>query len=160
MNPTQEFADVVRRFCEWFGSPPAANDVVIAHRLLAELQLKVLDLPLADDPDNDYVDVDDDVGVNEWRDRLAQLPVNSYWKVYDVFTDSEDPVFCLIADDLADIHADLAEGLKFYDKGHEGEAVWRWQFTYFSHWGRHLTGAQAALHQYFADQGGINNLTG
>jgi hypothetical protein len=159
MDPTQEFVNVVRRFCEWFESPPVVEDVLIAHRLLAELQLRILSLPQSD-PDDEYVDVEDKVGVMEWRDRLAELPVTSYWKVYDVFADAKRPVFCLIADDLADIHADLSEGMHFYDKGNEAEALWRWQVTYFSHWGRHLTGAQTALHQYFADQGGVNNLTG
>lgn len=157
MSPIHEFAEVVKRFREWFESPPTPNDTLLAHRLLAELQLRILDLPRSN-PDDEYVDVEDAVGVNEWRDRLAQFPVSSYWMVYDVFTDAKNLVFCLIADDLADIYADLAEGLHFYNEGNEAEAVWRWQSSYYSHWGKHLTGTQTALHQYFADQGGVNNL--
>lgn len=151
-----EFAKVVRRYDEWFNASPSARDVLEIHQLLGELQLRLLAMPESDS-DDDYINVEDDVDLTEWRKRTEHFPVDGYWKVFDVFAEDEEPVFCAIADDLADIHANLREGLHFFEIGQMEEAIWRWQFTYFSHWGRHLTGAQTALHQFFADQGGINN---
>jgi hypothetical protein len=149
-----EFADVAHRYCDWVEASPNPKDIMIVHRLLAELQLKALLLPDIWGED-EYVEVENKR--DNWeaiRDRLHGLPVDGYWKVFDVFVDSEEPVLCTLPDDLGDIYADLNEGLHFYLKGNEDEAVWRWRFAYFTHWGRHLSGAQTALHQYFADQGG------
>ena len=151
-----EFAKVVRRYNEWFSSPASVRDLLEVHQLLAELQLRLLALPQSKSED-DYIEIEDEVGLPEWRHRTEGFPIDGYWKVFDVFADNEQPVFCLIADDLADIHANLKEGLHFFELGNPEEAIWRWQFSYFTHWGRHLTGAQAAIHQHFADQGGTNN---
>jgi len=149
-----EFADIARRYCEWAEATPTPEDLLIVHRLLAELQLKALKLPDVWG-EGEYVDVEDKR--ENWemiRNRLHALPLDFYWKVFDVFADSEEPVFCTLADDLGDIYADLKEGLHFFGQGDEDEAIWRWRFGYFTHWGRHLSGAQTALHQYFSDQGG------
>ena len=147
-----EFAEVAREYCEWVEAAPNPEDLLIVHRLLAELQLKALKLPDVWG-EGEYVDVEDNR--DDWetiRNRLHDLPLNRYWKVFDVFADSEEPVFCTLADDLGDIYFDLKEGLYFFDQGNEEEAIWRWRFAYFTHWGQHLTGAQTALHQFFADQ--------
>ena len=132
---------------------------MIVQRLLAELQLKALRLPDVSNEDQ-FVEVktgSDDRGLS---DRLRTLPINYYWKVFDVFAE-EEPVGCSLLDDLGDIYADLKEGLYFFEKGNETEAIWRWRLGYFTNWGRHLSGAQTALHQYFADQGGpVQTLSG
>jgi len=148
--------NVVRRYDEWFKAHPSDHDVLEIHQLLAELQLRLLSLPESTS-DDDYLNIKDEVDLTVWRRRTAHFPIDGYWKVFDVFAENEEPVFCAIADDLNDIHADLQEGMHFFELGNTEEAIWRWQFTYFSHWGRHLTGAQTALHQHFADQGGVNN---
>ena len=158
MELAAQFADVVERFDEWFRRSPQSDDALTAHRLLTELQLGMLHLPTVES-DDEYIDVHESSNLQAWRTRLSLLPVDFYWKVFDVFAEGEHPVGCMIADDFADIHADLLEGLHFFRLGNDAEAVWRWQFSYFSHWGRHLTGAQNALHQDFADQGGANNLS-
>ena len=158
MELIAQFAEVVERFDEWFRRAPQPEDLLTAHRLLTELQLRVLHLPDYESED-EYVEIDNASNLKAWRDRFDHFPIDSYWKVFDVFADADAPVFCMIADDFADIHADILEGLHFFKQGNEAEAVWRWRFSYFTHWGRHLTGAQSALHQYFADQGGTNNLS-
>jgi hypothetical protein len=144
-----EFSALVRRFCHWAENLSVGNDdeVLAAHRMLADLQLNVLSLRI---PDVDETVEPDRLTQADWsavRDNLNRLPVDSYWKIFDVFTE-ESPVFCTISDDLADIYGDLKEGLRIFDLGHISEAVWQWRFLYFIHWGRNLTGAQTALHQY------------
>lgn len=152
-SDVMDFATVARRYCDWIEAVPDSDDLLLVHQLLTELQLNALNLPdrLGDD---EYLPVEDEFDNLDIRERLHELPIDGYWKVFDVFADSEEPVFCTLADDLGDIYADLKEGLNFYLNGNEAEAIWRWHFAYYTHWGRHLMGAQTAIHQYFADQGG------
>ena len=154
MLAVTEFANIARRYCDWIEASPYPADILIVHRLLAELQLKALMLPDVWGED-DYVEVKDKK--DNWEtvcDRLHSLPFEIYWEVYDAFADGEEPVCGALSDDLGDIYYDIKEGLYFFDQGNESEAAWRWRFSYFTNWGRHLTGAQTALHQYFADSGG------
>lgn len=146
----KRFAEVVRRFCSWAENlaDPNEKELDVAHRLLCELQLNVLDLP-----DLESESTDHSLGRNDWLnvyERFQHLPINFYCKVYDVFSEDEVPVGCAISDDLSDIYRDLKEGLLLYDSGKVNEAVWEWRFNYLIHWGRHLTGVQTALHQYLS----------
>lgn len=145
------FAECVRRYGEWIENIGEANNesLLAGHKILSELQFGALSLPSIEPNDSSR-----DFDVDNWktiRDRLAEFPVEGYFKVFDVFAPGEAPVFCTIADDLADIYADLKEGLAYYDDRDFIEATWHWRFTYLIHWGRHLTGAQTAIHQYLSD---------
>ena len=146
-----QFAAVVRRYCSWAenSADPTDKDLKKVHSLLCELQLSALSLPTLDSGDTEVSVTRDD-----WlkvRERCQKFNIDGYWKVFDAFAESELPVFCTLSDDLADIYTDLKEGLILYDLGKVNDAVWEWRFNYFIHWGRHLTGAQTALHQYLAD---------
>src|SRR3954451_18595018 len=44
-----------------------------------------------------------------------------------------------LSDDLADVAADLAHGLRHYRSGRVDEALWWWQFSYLSTWGVRAT---------------------
>ena len=50
-----------------------------------------------------------------------------------------------LVDDLADVAADLAHGLKHYRAGRLDEALWWWQFSYLSTWGVRATSALRVL---------------
>jgi hypothetical protein len=146
------FADVARRYCAWAEEPPAGpgDDMHSARRLLAELHLAVLDLPteIADtETHTDSLTADDWTAI---RGRFQHLPVNGYSDVFNPLVD-EPPVFNTLFDDLSDIWRDLKEGLVLYDRGEIEAAVWEWQFNFEIHWGRHLTGAQRAIHAYFSE---------
>ena len=150
-DPIKNFADLAYEYCSWAENlaDPSDDDLKRAHRLLCELQLNALSLP-----DLDSEDTNDQLTKEDWMDvrtRFQKFNIDQYWKVFDVFADSEGPVLCTISDDLADIYRDLKEGLILFDRGKVNEAVWEWRFNYFIHWGRHLTGAQSAIHQYPAD---------
>ena len=60
----------------------------------------------------------------------------------------------LVADDLADIYDDVVEGFDILEAGFpENEAVWHWQFGFWTHWGYHVAEAQRVIHYYVALHG-------
>ncbi len=146
-----EFAVLARRYCEWAESLPRDpdDDLVTARDLLAFLHAAVLRLP---DNCPSTEPADDLVSTEAWKERYARfelLPIKGYWKVFDALV-MEQPVFNTLADDLSDIWRNLKEGLLLYDSGKVEEAVWQWRFHYEIHWGRHLLGAEYAIHSYLS----------
>jgi hypothetical protein len=83
-----------------------------------------------------------------------KLPINAYSVVFDPLEfdpqeqNSPQPVMAMIDDDLADIYADLMDGLALYRACQYQDAVWQWHFSFYAHWGRHLSHAQSAIWQY------------
>jgi hypothetical protein len=88
----------------------------------------------------------------ELRDRLAALlePIDVYSEVFDPYEPRKAPVACRISDDLADVVTDLRHGLAHYRAGRTAEALWWWQFSYFSNWGATASGALRALQSLVA----------
>jgi hypothetical protein len=73
-------------------------------------------------------------------------PRRFYREVFDPYSEPNNPeVTGDIIDDLSDLHDDLAAGLMEWRKGNPGEALWRWRFSFESHWGEHVTSALRAL---------------
>ena len=73
-----------------------------------------------------------------------QIPT-SYWEVFDPYAD-DDPVCGDLIDDLSDIAADLKVGMKEYEAGRFGNAIFEWKFGANKHWGQHIVDALRALH--------------
>ncbi|MFI1681842.1 MULTISPECIES: DUF5063 domain-containing protein [unclassified Streptomyces] len=90
--------------------------------------------------------------VDDLRERLASLldPIDVYSEVFDPYEPRKAPVPCRISDDLADVVADLCHGLAHYRAGRTTEALWWWQFSYFSNWGSTASGALRALQSLVA----------
>ncbi|MEV0253118.1 DUF5063 domain-containing protein [Streptomyces sp. NPDC050732] len=90
--------------------------------------------------------------VDDLRERLALLldPIDVYSEVFDPYEPRKAPVPCRISDDLADVVADLCHGLAHYKAGRTTEALWWWQFSYFSNWGSTASGALRALQSLVA----------
>ncbi|MGA4840563.1 DUF5063 domain-containing protein [Streptomyces sp. G45] len=90
--------------------------------------------------------------VDELRERLAALldPIDVYSEVFDPYEPRKAPVACRISDDLADVVTDLRHGLAHYREGRVTEALWWWQFSYFSNWGSTASGALRALQSLVA----------
>ncbi|QQS40640.1 MAG: DUF5063 domain-containing protein [Acidobacteriota bacterium] len=151
----ENFAKIARRYCEWAeaerGDPD--DEMVVAREILAELHLAIIRLPnLGFDDDDDQDEVT--WSADEWRkirDSFRDLPVQGHWDVFDPLVE-EAPVFNTLGDDLADIYADLKDGLAHHDAGRIGSAVWEWRFSFSTHWGRHLTSAQRAIYAHFFNQ--------
>ncbi|MDQ8706637.1 DUF5063 domain-containing protein [Streptomyces sp. LHD-70] len=89
---------------------------------------------------------------DELRERLAALldPVDVYSEVFDPYEPRKAPVACRISDDLADVVTDLRHGLAHYRAGRTVEALWWWQFSYFSNWGSTASASLRALQSLVA----------
>lgn len=147
----EQFAESVRRYCDWAENPLANADseMKTARLLLAELHSVVFLTDLETDDDVEM----EDVTSEEWKavvKRFSKLPVNGYWLVFDPIEAKEnETVFAVFSDDLADIYRDIKYGLKLFDAGHLAEAVWEWKFHFKIHWGWHLLEAQKVVHFWF-----------
>ena len=80
-------------------------------------------------------------------ERLADF--DEYGELFDPYQDTQAMPFRL-SDDLAAVAADLIHGLRHYQAGRAGEALWWWQFSYVNHWGTHGGAALRALHSVVA----------
>ncbi|MFD4634148.1 DUF5063 domain-containing protein [Streptomyces sp. NPDC058284] len=104
-------------------------------------------------PDERYEpDLGPEQDVDDLRERLALMldPIDVYSEVFDPYEPRKAPVPCRISDDLADVVADLCHGLAHYRAGRTTEALWWWQFSYFSNWGSTASGALRALQSLVA----------
>jgi hypothetical protein len=81
-------------------------------------------------------DAGPDPDVDPVRAGLANLfeGLDEYADVVDPLTSGE-VVRGSLTDDLADVAADLAHGLRHHRIGRVDEALWWWQFSYLSNWG-------------------------
>jgi hypothetical protein len=79
--------------------------------------------------------------------RLGEL--DEYAELFDPYSDTKGMAFRL-SDDIAAVADDLIHGLRHYEAGRVGEALWWWQYSYFNHWGTHAGAAVRALHALVA----------
>jgi hypothetical protein len=96
-------------------------------------------------------DVGPDPDVDPVRASLANVfeGLDEYADVVDPLTNGE-VVRGSLSDDLADVAADLAHGLRHYRAGRVDEALWWWQFSYLSTWGLRATTALRVLQSMLA----------
>ncbi|WP_424212977.1 DUF5063 domain-containing protein [Streptomyces sp. BI20] len=97
-------------------------------------------------------DVGPEPDVDELRERFALMldPVDVYSEVFDPYEPRKAPVAHRISDDLADVVADLRHGLAHYRQGRVTEALWWWQFSYFTNWGTTASATLRALQSLVA----------
>ncbi|MFG2777602.1 DUF5063 domain-containing protein [Streptomyces prunicolor] len=104
-------------------------------------------------PDERYEpDLGPEPDVDEIRERFAVMlePIDVYSEVFDPYEPRKAPVPARISDDLADVITDLRHGLAHYRAGRTTEAMWWWQFSYFSNWGSTASAALRALQSLVA----------
>ncbi|MEU6535762.1 DUF5063 domain-containing protein [Streptomyces sp. NPDC047000] len=104
-------------------------------------------------PDERYEpDLGPEQDVDDLRENLARLlePIDVYSEVFDPYEPRKAPVPARISDDLADVVADLRHGMAHYRAGRVTEALWWWQFSYFSNWGSTASATLRALHSLLA----------
>ncbi|OEJ95165.1 DUF5063 domain-containing protein [Streptomyces thermolilacinus] len=92
-------------------------------------------------------DTGPDMDVDDLRERFAAMldPVDVFSEVFDPYQPRKAPVPSRISDSLADIIMDLRHGLAHYRAGRTTEALWWWQFSYFSNWGPTASATLRAL---------------
>jgi hypothetical protein len=90
--------------------------------------------------------------VDDLRERFAVLlePIDVYSELFDPYDPHTAPVARRISDDLADIVTDLRHGMAHYRADRVTEAMWWWQFSYFSNWGSTASAALRALQSLVA----------
>jgi len=150
------FADETRRFVDWVtGAGNEEMDVATALRRIVSLYSAALQLPSPFSASQESEDVER-VSDTEWKsalERALKLPLRYYGEVFDPLpVPPEEPVVGDVGDDIADIYRDVATGLRLFEAGDEGEALWEWGFSFRIHWGEHATGAIRALHGYLAQE--------
>jgi hypothetical protein len=116
---------------------------------LAELYSSALCLP-AVTPDTTSAD-ETPFAKDQWAELFHSIretigPRDSYWRVFDS-TEGAAPVQASLALDISEIYSDLKEGLRLEEEGiPQADFLWELRFSFRSHWGRHLLGALAAIH--------------
>lgn len=90
--------------------------------------------------------------MDDLRENLARLlePIDVYSEVFDPYEPRKAPVPARISDDLTDVITDLRHGMAHYKAGRTSEALWWWQFSYFSNWGSTASAALRALQSVVA----------
>ncbi|MGD6753026.1 DUF5063 domain-containing protein [Streptomyces sp. BH105] len=104
-------------------------------------------------PDERYEpDLGAEPDMDDLRERLAVMldPVDVYSEVFDPYEPRKAPVAARISDDLADVVSDLRHGMAHYRAGRITEALWWWQFSYFSNWGSTASATLRALQSLVA----------
>ncbi|MER5951172.1 DUF5063 domain-containing protein [Streptomyces sp. NPDC001904] len=104
-------------------------------------------------PDERYEpDLGPEADVDELRERLARMldPIDVYSEVFDPYEPRKAPVAARISDDLAGVVTDLRHGMAHYRAGRVTEALWWWQFSYFSSWGSTASATLRALQSLVA----------
>ncbi|MFF1839424.1 DUF5063 domain-containing protein [Streptomyces sp. NPDC058231] len=104
-------------------------------------------------PDERYEpDLGSEPDADGLRERYAALlePIDIYSEVFDPYEPRTPPVAFRISDGLADLITDLRHGLAHYEAGRTTEALWWWQFSYFSNWGSTASATLRALQSLVA----------
>ncbi|QDY78078.1 DUF5063 domain-containing protein [Streptomyces qinzhouensis] len=99
-------------------------------------------------PDERYEpDTGPEPDVDDLRERFGRMlePVDVFSEVFDPYEPRKAPVAFRISDNIADIVTDLRHGLAHYRSGRTTEALWWWQFSYFSNWGPTASATLRAL---------------
>jgi Domain of unknown function (DUF5063) len=96
-----------------------------------------------------------------WHERFVGVQSalddwDGYWTSIRPFGGREmEAVMRSLADDLADVWLDVKHGLVALDAGApKTDVIWEWQFSFYSHWGRHATEALRVCHARLTDSGG------
>ncbi|MFF3750416.1 DUF5063 domain-containing protein [Streptomyces sp. NPDC002018] len=104
-------------------------------------------------PDERYEpDLGPEPDVDELRERFAVIlePIDVYSEVFDPYEPRKAPVAARISDDIAGVITDLRHGMAHYRAGRTTEALWWWQFSYFSNWGSTASATLRALQSLVA----------
>lgn len=141
--------DIARRFykladeyrCFVAENVVTADAVPALIEMLMTLYISAMSLPATESETNELSsDISEAVSI-----RFSEQIPTMYWEIFDPYVD-EEPVCGDLLDDLSDIAADLRDGMKEYETGRFGNAIFEWKFGLNNHWGQHIVDALKALH--------------
>ena len=137
-----EFYELAEEYCRFIAENEITADLIPSLiKLLMTLYMSAMVLPEAEpETIESSLDNSEDVSI-----RFSDQISTTYWEMFDPYVDKE-PVCGDLADDLSDIASDLGNGMKEYEAGRFGNAVFEWKIGFNAHWGQHIVDALRALH--------------
>ena len=143
MDKIKEFYELADSYCHFVTSKEnTIDDIPTLMELLMKLYLSALGLPESDPETIDSATSDKtDKKTVTFKKQIPTF----YWEVFDPFT-KEEAVCADFAEDLSEIAADIQNGMREFEAGRTGNAVFEWKFGLNSHWGNHVVDALRALH--------------
>jgi hypothetical protein len=79
------------------------------------------------------------------------FPFDAYWKTFDS-TVNESPVQCSLSGDISEIYFDLKDNLGAENGAAlSADLLWDLRFSFRSHWGKHLLGTLAVIHDRYQE---------
>ncbi|MGI6508297.1 MAG: DUF5063 domain-containing protein [Saccharofermentanales bacterium] len=143
MDKIKEFYNLADKYCHFISAKEMTiSDIATLMELLMKLYISAVNLPETEpETINSVVSDETDEILITFAEQIPQL----YWEIFDPFN-QEDAVCANLADDLSDIATDLYDGMREFEAGRTGNAVFEWKFGLNNHWGKHATDALRALH--------------
>ena len=140
-SAARKFYDIAQCFCDVVNNDCASQKIPLEPLLAAAVQVysAALGIPSVE-PESEDADTKERNPLN-----LSLDDSDIYWEVFDPFT-KEEAVCADFAEDLSEIAADLQNGMREFEAGRTGNAVFEWKFGLNSHWGNHVVDALRALH--------------
>jgi len=162
-NNNREIVDrfrvVASQFCSAVDSAPSmdrAELLLEIYRILPTLIHEAVGLPKVESDDNPPPS-NARLSHQQW-DKLynALKKILGDWDLYrQVFDPVKDQgaILGTLADDLADIYCDLKEGLVLMEtqQATPGHIIWKWRFSFYSHWGKHAIDALGTIHHRISE---------
>jgi hypothetical protein len=152
-----EFAELAKTYCALIENPlveGAAGLSAIRSSLLLLYTAALLLPSLGESPDLD-LSIEHPEWVTIYNSLKSRLPIDRYWERFDPLAekDKEVAIASSLADDLADIWRDLAEGLRelTVHPDRQQSVWWEWRFGFQTHWGNHAVSALRAIHYALQD---------
>ena len=141
-NQVKEFYEQADEYCRFISENVITADTVpYVMELLMQLYISAMNLPETEpETTAPLSDISEAVAI-----RFSDQIPTTYWEIFDPHAD-KDTVCGDLIDDLSDIAADLKVGMKEYEAGRFGNAVFEWKFGLNNHWGQHIVDALRALH--------------
>ena len=156
-----EFRMAAEEFCGLAeaGRPLAAGDLWLIRDLLLRLLLHISAVEAHPHGVETSGRRPGDAEFRQVVRRFAGFPFAFYRVVFDPhdLEADDEPVMGLLADDLADIYRDLAEGLDQARQGNLEAACFDWALGYRTHWARHAVHALTAIELYRLGDGGVSD---
>lgn len=142
MDQVKEFYEQADEYCRFISENViTVYTVPYVMELLMKLYISAMNLPETE-PETiaSLSDISEAVAI-----RFSEQIPTTYWEIFDPHAD-KDPVCGDLIDDLSDVAAALKAGMKEYEAGRFGNAVFEWKFGLNNHWGQHIVDALRALH--------------
>ncbi len=141
-DKAKEFYEQADEYCRFIAENVVTTDKVPSlMKLLMTLYISAMNLP---ETEPETIDSSSDIA-EALSIRIGEQISTTYWAVFDPYVD-EAPACGDLIDDLSDIAADLRDGMKEYEAGRFGNAVFEWKFRLNNHWGQHIVDALRVLH--------------